>query len=67
MKITAAGRTIADTTLQALRQGTAGRVRLASGAAAAVQVRAWIPAETETGYEGASVDVLLSTVEAGGR
>lgn len=67
VKITAAGRTLADTTLQALRQGTAGRLRLAPGAAASVRVRAWIPAEIETGYEGASVDVLLSPVEAGGR
>jgi hypothetical protein len=67
VRITAGGEVIADTTLQALRQGTAGRVRLAAGAAALVRVRAWIPAEIETGYEGADVSVALSPVEASGR
>lgn len=67
LKISSGGRTIADTTLQALRQGTAGKVRLAPGAAASVRVRAWIPADTETGYEGANVAVRLTTVEGSGR
>jgi hypothetical protein len=67
VKVIAGGKVIADTTLQALRQGTAGKVRLAPGAAAPVLVRAWIPAEIETGYEGAAVSVALDLAEASGR
>jgi hypothetical protein len=67
VKITSGGKTIADTTLQALRQGSAGAVPLAPGRGASIRVLAWIPADTETGYEGASVDVQLATVDRGRR
>jgi hypothetical protein len=66
VRITAAGDVLADTTLQALRQGTPGRVRLAPGAATTVHVLASLPAETVTGYEGRSVSVSLVPVDGAG-
>jgi hypothetical protein len=54
---------LADGTLQALRQGSAGVLRLRPGASAPVRVLAWIPAEVETGYEGRHVAVGLEPVE----
>jgi hypothetical protein len=63
VRIIAAGRTIADSTLQALRDGTEGRVSLAPGAGARVRVIAVIPAGVETGYEGRRVSVRLVPVE----
>ena len=62
VRITSAAGTIADTTLQALRQGS-DSVRIAPGESATLRVRAWIPADTETGYEGRRVSVELATVE----
>src|ERR1700712_4359545 len=62
VRIRNGARTIFDSTLQALRQGSEA-VRLAPGKAATARVIAWIPAETETGYEGRHVDVGLETVE----
>jgi hypothetical protein len=67
VRIVAAGRTIADTTLQALRDGTEGKVSLAAGAGAAVRVIAVIPADVETGYEGRRVSVRLVPVERSAR
>lgn len=59
VRVLARGRVLADTTLQVLRRGTPGRLRLAPGAAARVRVVASIPADVETGYEGARVAVRL--------
>lgn len=63
VRLVSRGSVLFDETLQALRQGTTGAIRLAPGAAAAVRVIAWIPAETETGYEGRHVAVELEPVE----
>lgn len=63
VRLVSRGRVLFDETLQALRQGTAEAIRLAPGAAAPVRVTAWIPAETETGYEGRHVAVELRPVE----
>ncbi len=59
VRVRAVGETLADTTLQALRQGTPGRVRLAPGAATVLHVVAILPAEVSTGYEGRTVSVGL--------
>lgn len=69
LRITSAGRTLAEGTLQSLRAGGTGAIPLAPGAGAAVRVLAWLPAEVETGYEGARVGVLLApvVVVGGGR
>jgi len=63
VRLLSGGQTLADGTLQALRQGSAEAVRLRPGAAAKVRVVAWIPAEVETGYEGRRVAVALEPVE----
>lgn len=62
VRLVTRGRVLFDETLQALRRGSEA-VRLAPGAAAPVRVTAWIPAETETGYEGRHVAVELLPVE----
>jgi hypothetical protein len=67
VRLSGAGRTLAAGTLESLRAGSAGAIALAPGAGAAVRVTAWIPADTETGYEGASVGVVLEPVEEAGR
>jgi hypothetical protein len=59
VRIVARGSVLADGTLQELRQGSAGAVRLPAGAATRVRVSASIPTDTETGYEGQNVSVLL--------
>lgn len=66
VRISDGDRTIFDSTLQALRQGSEA-LRLAPGRAAVARVIAWIPAETETGYEGRHVEVGLESVEARAR
>lgn len=63
VRLESRGVVLAEGTLQALRQGTAEALRLRPGAAAPVQVLAWIPAEVETGYEGHAVAVALEPVE----
>ncbi len=63
VRVTSGGRTLADGTLQALRQGTVEAIRLQPGGSARVRVIAWIPAEAETGYEGRRVAVELEPVE----
>ncbi|MFN8217687.1 MAG: hypothetical protein U0R71_13930 [Solirubrobacterales bacterium] len=69
VRITAAGRVLADTTLQLLRQGTPGRVRLAPGTGVRIRVTAAMPADAGTGYEGARVAVRLvpEYADGGGR
>ena len=59
VRVSAGRRLLADSTLQLLRQGTPGRLRLAPGAAARLRVVASLPADAETGYEGARVAVRL--------
>jgi hypothetical protein len=66
VRITGRGRVLADTTLQALRQGTPGRVLLAPGAATTLRVVASLPAGTVTGYEGQNVSVNLVPVDGAG-
>ncbi len=63
VRLTSGGRTLGESTLQALRQGTAEAIRLGPGGAARVRVLAWIPAEVETGYEGRHVAVELQPIE----
>jgi hypothetical protein len=62
VRLVSRGRVLFDETLQALRQGSEA-IRLAPGASAPVRVTAWIPAETETGYEGRHVAVEFVPVE----
>ncbi len=66
VRLVAAGRVLADTTLQALRQGTPGRLRLAPGAGTTVRVIARLPAEVVTGYEGRDVTVNLVPMDREG-
>jgi hypothetical protein len=63
VRLTAAGETLADGTLQALRAGSSGALRLAPGAAARVRLRVSIPADIETGYEGRRVAVQIQPSE----
>jgi hypothetical protein len=63
VRLASGGRTLADGTLQALRQGTAEAIPLQPGGSARVKVIASIPAEVETGYEGRRVAVELEPVE----
>lgn len=67
VRIEAGERVLADTTLQALREGSAGTVPLAPGAAAKLRVTASLPAEAETGYEGAAVEVAFAPTYGGAR
>lgn len=64
VRVSVGRRLLADTTLQALRQGTPGRLALAPGAAVRLRIVASLPADT-AGYEGASVAVLLVPEYAG--
>jgi hypothetical protein len=66
VRIEAAGETVFDSTLQALREGS-DAIRLGPGRSASVRVSAWIPAGEATGYEGRHVDVLLVAAEGAGR
>ena len=59
IRMRAGSSTLADTTLQGLRHGSAGRLRLRSGAARTVSFEAWIPDATND-YEGRSVAVELT-------
>jgi len=63
VRLESRGVVLSEGTLQALQQGTEEAVRLRPGAAAPVQVVAWIPAEVETGYEGRDVAVALEPQE----
>lgn len=67
VRLASAGRTIAETTLQALRAGSEGALALAPGAAAVVAITVSIPAEIESGYEGSNVAVSLAPVHGEGR
>lgn len=60
VRIESAGEVLFDNTLQILREGSEGRVELGPGESRKLRVKASIPADTETGYEGASVDVTLA-------
>jgi hypothetical protein len=62
VRLSSGGVTFFDGTLQALRAGSEGSVPLMPGAAATVRATAWVPADTETGYEGIQVSVLLTPV-----
>jgi hypothetical protein len=62
VRLLSRGKVLFDETLQALRQGSAA-IELPPGGAAPVRVVAWLPAETETGYEGRRVAVVLEPVE----
>lgn len=67
VRIEAGGEEVFDSTLQALRQGTAGPIRIGPGEAVEARVSAWIPAIEATGYEGRDVDVLLAPEEGPAR
>ena len=68
VRLTAAGRTLANTTLQGLRDGSVSDVALPSGAVSRVEVEAWLPGGISEGYEGRHVAVALTpTLRAGGR
>jgi hypothetical protein len=62
VRLSAEGRSLAAGTLESLR-GWSRPLALAPGGAARVRVLAWIPAATETGYEGADVAVALEPRE----
>jgi hypothetical protein len=65
IRLRAGDTALADTTLQGLRQGSASRLRLPSGAALGVSVQAWIP-DGINDYEGRDVAVELTpTLQAG--
>jgi hypothetical protein len=59
LRVEAAGRVLADTTLQGLR-ARALHLRLASGEGARLRLRAWLPEDILSGYEGRLVEVSLS-------
>jgi hypothetical protein len=63
VRLISRGKVLFDETLQALRRGSGGAIDLPPGGAAPVHVVVWIPAETETGYEGRHVAVVLAPVE----
>jgi hypothetical protein len=66
IRLRAGDRTLATTTLQGLRQGSAATVRLRSGAARSISLETWIPDATND-YEGRRVDVdLRPTLRARG-
>jgi hypothetical protein len=62
VRLAVGDRQLADTTLQGLRHSSARTVRLPSGAARWVQIRAWLPRDVGDGYEGRLVDVWLVPV-----
>lgn len=62
VRLSAGGQVLADTTLQALRQGSDDKVRLAPGEAARVNATVTIAADVESGYEGRNVAVELVPV-----
>jgi len=65
IRVLAGDRTLADATLQGLRDGTAS-IAMRPGASLAVSVQAWIPDGT-TDYEGRDVAVELTpTLQASG-
>lgn len=68
MRLSVEGKSLADTTLQGLRQRSVGLV-LASGAQSQLRLSAWIPNDVLSGYEGRYVGVsMVPTVRArGGR
>lgn len=66
VRIEAAGQSVFDSTLQALREGS-DPIPVAPGAAVTVHLTAWIPAGEATGYEGRRVEVVLVPTESGGR
>ena len=58
IRLRAGGKTLANTTLQGLRHGSA-TVRLRSGAARSITLDAWIP-EATNDYEGRHADIELT-------
>lgn len=65
IRLRAGTTTLADTTLQGLRHGSASSLRLSSGAARRVDVEAWIP-DGINDYEGRDVVVALTPTLRGG-
>jgi hypothetical protein len=66
VRLSAAGRLLADTTLQgALR--TDGALRLPPGGTRQIELQAWMPLNVGDGYEGRQVDVSLLPVIARSR
>jgi hypothetical protein len=61
VRLSAAGRPLAETTLQGLARTTEA-LWLPSGAARWIDLRAWMPANAGDGYEGRQVDVSLVPV-----
>jgi hypothetical protein len=59
VRVEAGGRVLADTTLQGLRARPL-RLRLASGEGARLSMRAWLPRDILSGYEGRLAEVLLT-------
>jgi hypothetical protein len=59
IRLRAGHRTLANTTLQGLRHGSAATLRLRSGAARSIALEAWIPDGTND-YEGRDVAVELT-------
>jgi hypothetical protein len=62
VRLSAGGRTLADTTLQGLRAGTQTPLALAPGTAQSVRVAVWIPSSVTDGYQGRSAAITLTPV-----
>ena len=62
VRLTGAGETFADTTLQGLRDGGGSTFTLGPGMTRRLRLEAWIPPDVTTGFDAQSVDVTLSAV-----
>ncbi|MCW3014648.1 MAG: hypothetical protein JWO02_1740 [Solirubrobacterales bacterium] len=66
VRLSSAGASLANSTLQGLRRGSAATLRIASGTTRRLRVQAWIPRDISDGYEGQQATVLLTpTVKVG--
>jgi hypothetical protein len=62
VRLSADGQTLADTTLQGLRDGTRAPLRLDAGAQRTLRVELWIPESITAGYQGRTAAITLTPV-----
>ena len=67
VRLTAAGQTLASGALQGMFHGSAGSLRLPSGATRRLNLEAWMPADVGDGYEGRLIHVSLIPSNTRGR
>lgn len=60
VRLTSGSTTLADTTLQGLRGGTAKTVRIPAGKARRIRIETWIPVDVTDGFQGRNVAVTLT-------